>query len=170
MKALLILGAMIIANTAWATPPSEALGTTWSSEVKFNRGQATLPADRLNEISGIINRAKESGEIDEVKVISWSDGELPPKAASAPNSEVKLAEQRADYLKKYIKSELDVSSVDTFNMAKRANKVQDFLNTPASKLKDHLESTGNAPTKKEDTGLFGMKSKASSALVLVYLK
>lgn len=95
-----------------AAPHSqEILGTAWSTEVKFEPGQSTLPKDRLTEVAGIISRAQEAGQIEEIKVITWSDGELPPKGGKAPNSEVKLAEARSESLKKYINKDLGLSPV-----------------------------------------------------------
>ena len=69
-----------------------------------------------------------------------------------------------------LENELKVGSVNTFNMAKRSNTLQEFLNTPTARVKKTLEESGAAPTNREDAGFMGLKGKASAALVLVYTK
>lgn len=154
-------------ETAQAT---DALGASMVSEVKFKEGQVLLTKEEQAEIADIVSSARAAGDIDEIKVIAWADREFPARGTSAANASVKLAEERADHIKKYLKDDLKVGSVSTYNMAKRTNTLQDFLNTPTARIKRSLENTGAAPTRKEDTGFLGLKGKASAALVLVYLK
>lgn len=149
---------------------ADALGAATVAEVKFTAGQASLTQDEIDHISAAIANARATGTIDEVKVITWADREYPAKNTSASDNSVRLADSRGEYLKKYLKAELNVDTVRTFNMAKRTNALQDFLNTPTARLKQSLEATGAAPVTSEDTGLFGLKAKASSGVVLVYLK
>jgi hypothetical protein len=53
-------------------------------------------------------------------------------------------------------------------MAERPSDIQNLLNTPGAKTKNNLETSGAAPNGSNQTGLFGLKGKASKALVLVY--
>lgn len=144
------------------------LGAKMSSQIGFEKGKTDLKADELAELRQVINRAKADGKIDEIKIIAWADRDYPAEGTTAPNQQVKLAEERADKIKSYIKKELKVSDVEVYNMAKRPNALQELFNTQTAKVKDQMETSGAAPTKKEDTGWFGLKGKTSEALVLVY--
>lgn len=171
--AALVFAGPVMADSNLNSPTTSAvneLGTAKVTEIKFPEGQANVSRDKLTEIAKAVSLAKGAGEIKEVKIISWADREYPAKGASIPNSSVNLAERRAEFLKKYVKDELKVGSVNTFNMAKRPNAVQEFLGTPTAEVKDAMEHTGAAPTNKEDTGFLGLKGKASTAMILVYTK
>lgn len=146
-----------------------SLGAHTSSQIAFEKGKTELKPAELAELKEVVNQAKSAGQkIDEIKIIAWADREYPAEGTTAPNQQVKLAEERADKIKSYLKKELKVSDVEVYNMAKRPNALQELFNTQTAKVKDSMETTGAAPTTKEDTGLFGLKGKTSEALVLVY--
>jgi hypothetical protein len=145
------------------------LGAHASSQIQFEKGKADLKPEELNQLKEVVNQVKASGQkIDEIKIISWADREYPAEGTTAPNQQVKLAEQRADKIKDFLKKELKVGDVDVYNMAKRPNSLQEIFNTETAKVKDSMQNAGAAPTNKEDTGWFGLKGKTSEALVLVY--
>lgn len=147
-----------------------SLGAQHSTEVAFDEGKTDLKQDELNELKEIVNQAKSGGQkIEEIKIISWADREYPAEGSTAaPNQQIKLADDRAEKIRNYLKKELKVSDVEVYNMAKRPNALQELFNTQTAKVKDTLEKTGSAPTTEEGTGMFGLKGKTSEALVLVY--
>lgn len=149
---------------------AQALGANVVSEVNFDEGGTSIKAAEQSDLKNVIAKAKESGAIEEVKVIAWADREYPPKGAKASKSDIELANKRAEKIKKYLKEDLKVSDVKTYNMAERPNAVQDLFNTTANQVKQTMETTGAAPTSPQDTGVFGLRSKTSEAVVLVYLK
>ena len=146
------------------------LGASQVVQVEFDEGKYNLQPGEADEIKNAINEAKKNGQIAEVKVLSWADQEYPAKGTKAPKSSVKLANNRADTIKTVMKNELGVKDVDTYNMAQRPNTIQELIKTNSAKVKAEMETSGAAPTKTEDTGLFGLKGKKSAALVLVYTK
>jgi hypothetical protein len=147
------------------------LGAQASSEISFDHGKTDLKASEKEELKELVDQAKANGQkIDEIAVVAWADREYPAEGTMAPNQQVKLAEERAEKIKSYLKRQLNVSDVDVYNMAKRPNSLQELFNTKTAKVKDTMENAGAAPTNKEDTGLFGLKGKTSEALVLVYTK
>ena len=79
------------------------LGAKMSSQIGFEKGKTDLKADELAELRQVINRAKADGKIDEIKIIAWADRDYPAEGTTAPNQQVKLAEERADKIKSYIK-------------------------------------------------------------------
>ncbi len=61
-----------------------------------------------------------------------------------------------------------MSAISTYNMAERPNVVEKMFKTSTASTKDTLEKSGAAPNSEANTGLFGEKSKSSTAMVLVY--
>jgi hypothetical protein len=148
---------------------SQQLGAQGASEIKFDQGKTDLKPDEVAELRELIQQAKSGGQkIEEIKIVAWADREYPAKGTTAPNQQVKLADERADKIKKFVKDDLKIDDVEVYNMAKRPNALQDIFETKTAELKKSMEGTGAAPTTGEGTGLFGMKSKISEALVLVY--
>lgn len=171
VAALTLLTSMVHAESVNSETERAAasLGAQMSSQIAFEKGKADLKAEELAELKAVVDQAKTGGQkIDEIKVISWADREYPAEGTTAPNQQVKLAEARAKGIKDYLKKEFKVSDVAVYNMAKRPNALQELFNTQTAKVKNSMETSGAAPTSKEDTGLFGLKGKTSEALVLVY--
>ncbi len=147
---------------------SVQLGAARVAQVEFDTGQSSIKPAEKDEVKTAIEEAKKNGKVSEVRIFSWADQEYPAKGVKAPQSSVRLAEQRAESLKNMMKKDLGVTEVETYNMAKRPNALQDMLKTGTAKAKAQMETTGVAPTKPEDTGLFGLKGKKSAAVILVY--
>lgn len=145
------------------------LGAQASSQIAFDAGTSDLKDSEKEELRDVVAQASAAGKISEIKIISWADREYPSEGSTAPNQQVKLAEVRADKIKSFLKKDLKVSDVAVYNMAKRPNALQELFNTQTAKVKNQMEATGAAPTA-HNAGLFGLKGKASEALVLVYTK
>lgn len=159
--------ATVNADTQKAATMTGAAGVT---EVSFSKETTNLSNDARDEIKSLVLNAEKRGEIKEVRVAAWSDEEYPAKGAKLSKTETKLAEKRAEEIQNYLKTNLNVSTVHTYNMARRPSGLQAFFKTKGAETKDTLESSGAAPTSSDQTGLFGMKGKVSEALVMVYLK
>jgi hypothetical protein len=149
---------------------SKSLGAAMASEVSFDEGKASLNESAQNEIRGIINSAKEKGKIDELKVAVWADREYPVKDTKVSKADIDLAKKRADSIKSFIKREMKVGVVHTYNMTERPNALQKFLKTPQEKVKTTMEASGAAPRTSDETGIFGQKAKASKAVIMIYIK
>lgn len=149
---------------------SKSLGAALSSEISFDEGKANLTESAQNEIRSVIGSAKEKGKIDELKVAVWADREYPVKDTKASKADIDLAKKRAENIKSFIKKELKVSSVNTYNMTERPNALQKFLKTPQEEVKATMEASGAAPRTSEETGVFGQKAKASKAVIMIYMK
>lgn len=171
-----IAATMAICSAAYAGPSAETeqasatLGATKVSEISFEAGKATLTKEAQDDIRSIIQEAMKQGKINEVKAAVWADREYPVEENKAPKQDVKLANQRADTLKKFIKNELKVKDVNTYNMAERPNALEKFVNTSDAKVKSTLEATGAAPKTEGEKGLFNQKAQASKAVIMIYVK
>lgn len=154
---------------AW-TNSQEAANRMGASEVKeftFDKSSKALSEEHRQEIRNAINEAAQKGRIDEVKVLVWSDKEYPPEQGQQSKADRKLANERMNEIKKFLKNDLKISSVKTYNMTERPNALEKFFHTSDAKVKSVAEATGAAPTQNE-TGAFNLKAQASKGIVLVF--
>ncbi len=159
--------AMISAETDKA---SKALGANMVSEVTFNEGESTLTEGARTDLDEIINSAKASGIISEVKIAAWADREYPKINKKAKRSDNRLAQARAQTLRDYLSEKQNINTINSYNMTQRPNSLQRFLKTPTADMKATFENTGASPTSTEETGIFNQKSQTSKAVIMVYLK
>lgn len=167
------LGILLLASIcgAWTNSQDAAdrMGASQMKEFTFDKSSKNLTEEHKQEIRNAINEAAQKGRIDEVKVLVWSDKEYPPVKGKQDKVDRKLAKERMDEVRKFIKEELRVSRVKTYNMTERPNAVEKFFYTSDAKVKGIAESTGAAPTANE-TGIFNMKAQASKGIVMVFTK
>jgi hypothetical protein len=149
---------------------SAAMGASKVSEIKFEEGKSTLTSEARAELKGFVEEAKKEGKIDEIKLAVWADREYPAADTKAPKADVKLANDRADAIKKYIKNDLKVSDVKTYNMAERPNSLQKMMKTGTAEMKETMEGSGAAPKTEKEKGLFDQKAQASKAVIMLYMK
>ncbi len=156
---------------AWTTTQDAAdrMGAAQVKEVSFDKTADRLTDAQKKEIRDAIAEVGQKGKIDEVRVLAWSDKEYPSENGKQTKQEVDLAKNRLKHLKAFLKDELKVKDVDTYNMAERPNAVAKFFNTSDNKVKSTTENTGAAPTE-GNTGLFDLKAQASKGVVMVFLK
>ena|GEM_PF-1058470 len=176
MRTILILASILTFNS-WGMVTSETeaaarkLGASSVGEVEFDLGKADLTDGAKEDLDELKSEAEQAGDIAEVRVIAWADKEYPPEQQKRyTKDDIKLADQRADKVRTYLREQLKLKSITTFNMAKRPNLFQEMLKTPTAVIKDTLEKSGAAPHSEKDTGLFAERSKSSTALVLVFKK
>ncbi|MDZ4662231.1 MAG: hypothetical protein SGJ18_11500 [Pseudomonadota bacterium] len=171
-----LVGYMSSVNFANAAVDSETqkaasrFGAATVTEINFSKESGDLSEDAKKELQQVLTEAGKKGTIKEVRVAAWADQEYPPKGVDLAGSQVDLAEKRAGSVQLYLEKSLNVASVSTLNMAERPSRVQDLLKTKAAKTKNTLENTGAAPTDSDHTGLFGLKGKASQAVIMIYNK
>lgn len=144
------------------------LGAASATEIKFEPGQTEITAEAQAELKRVIDESRKNGEIKKIEVAVWADQEYPADKNKAPKAAKDLAKKRAENLEKHLEKNLYVKEVKIFNMADRPNVIQKAFRTTALKTKEALEKTGAAPTHENETGLFGLKGKASQAVVMIF--
>jgi hypothetical protein len=156
---------------AWTTSKDAAdrLGADQVKEISFDKNMSNLTDEQKNEIRTAVNEAAQKGKIEEVKILAWSDKEYPAEKGKQSKDDVNLAKNRIRDLKAFLKDDLKVSSVDTYNMTERPNALQKFFHTSEAKVKKVAEASGAAPTE-GNTGLFDMKAQASKGVVMIFMK
>jgi uncharacterized protein (DUF1800 family) len=158
------------ALTSETEASSKAMGANMTEEIAFDEGKATLTDSAKKEISEFVKTAKDKGKIHEMKVAVWADREYPAKDTKASKADVSLADERAKNLKEYLKKELAVNNVNTYNMTKRPNEMQKFLRTQTAETKETMEKMGAAPSTSKDTGMFKQRAQSSKAVMMIYME
>jgi outer membrane protein OmpA-like peptidoglycan-associated protein len=160
------------ADKAMSAPPAEATtaarqaGSNNVVEVNFEKGSAVLTEGSRVSLRGMVEQARMSGKIDELKVLAWSDADYPNNSQNKLSKQDReLADKRASAIRDYVKSELGVDDVDTYNMAERPNAFEDMFNTSDARTKSAFESAGM-------TGAGGdsLTGKASHAIIMAMIE
>ncbi len=142
---------------------------TYAAKVEFDPGTTRLTKDSKEEISTLVNRARNNGKLEKIRVLSWADREYPQKGEKVARREITLAEDRNDSVKNFLSEQLNIRDVDTYNMARRPAAISRFLRTPETKIKNRAESIGIAPHYSESLSLYSERRRASSALILAVM-
>ncbi|UXR63328.1 hypothetical protein EZJ49_09600 [Bdellovibrio bacteriovorus] len=169
-----LLTSCLLGVQAFATGDTESTGKSMGakvvSEISFEEGKAILTDETKNDLREKVKEAQQQGKIDEMKVAVWADREYPAEGTKASKQDVTLANDRAKALKNFIKDELKVNSVNTYNMTERPNALQRFVRTDTAKTKTAMEERGAAPRTQDETGFFNQRAKASKAVIMIYTK
>lgn len=159
--------AMITDQTQQA---ATSLGASSLGEIEFSPGSDALTDQGRAEIRNIVDEAQQKGRLDHIAVLAWSDQEYPAAKTSQSHANVSLAKKRIETLKSFLKSDLKIKNIEGFNMAERPGKFKEFLNTKEARVKKTTEIAGAAPVQDTETGLFGEKSQASKAVLMIFIK
>jgi transposase InsO family protein len=138
--------------------------------LKFDKGTQRLNDASKKDLKDFIASAQREGRtIDDIKILAWPDREYPAAGVRLTDRDVKIATQRFKSIEKYLKDDLNtIGNYETYNMAKRPNKVSDFVKGDDYKTKRIFERSGAAQTG-SDMQAF-VNSKASKALIMIDYK
>lgn len=132
-------------------------------EVNFEKNSHVLTEGSREALREMVREARTNGEIDEVKILAWGDVAYPAdRQADVSDREKELAEKRAAAIESFVKSDLELDSVETYNMTERPNAMQELFDTEGSRVKEAFENAG--VTSSSGKSLTG---SASRAVVLV---
>lgn len=109
--------------------------------LSFEKGVTTLSDSQRSELNEITNKYKEDDRDMDVTIATWSDEPIPNKNKSLSSEQRKIADQRSDSIKEYMKDlKLEVDDYETYNMAENPNFLARTFNTEESKLKKAVKS------------------------------
>ena len=145
---------------------SEEPGNHVISTVRFPLGQSKLTPAARKELAKAIRLAENSGDVDEVTVVVWSDQEFPAPGEKLPRAQVNLADKRGDEIEDYLEDKLNIGSVAVHNMDKHPTYLGRYFNTEDARIKQDLVKTGIAPVGNDIT----TNKKSSTALIMVKSK
>lgn len=148
------------AKTETAAQEAGAVSVT---EVNFDKGSFVLTEGSRAALRDLASKAKASHAIDEVKVLAWADRDYPADSKNkASKADKTLADKRANAIRDFVKAELALEDVDTFNMTERPGAIASLFNTDDSKMKQAFENAG--VTSADGKAITG---KASRAVVML---
>ncbi len=136
------------------------------SVVAFSPGKQGLTAQASSEIQKALAEARRLGEIKSVDVAVWSDMEYPAEGSKLPQREIKLADERAKSIEKYVDGQAPSADVNTYNMAKQPNSFQKWLDTRDAEVKNKLVAAQVV----NPNGAMSAQGRSSSALIFIEVK
>ena len=170
-----------IATADVATPDAQltkTIGADAASQITFEPGRATLTSDEISALDEMVSNARlNDAKIDEVKVFVWGDKVYSENAGNAASrQEKKIADERVKNIKNYLRKELKLRDVETFNMTRQPRAFSDLVRSAGSTVRDlapqgsvrpSVAAEGTAPITAENISEFA-KGNPSEALILIY--
>lgn len=161
-------------KTETAAMPSKAASSiakveeaTYVTEISFDKGSTTLSDANKRKLAGFVDKARKSGKIEDIKVVTWSDLEYPSVDTGKLSKEQRdLATRRNRALKEYLGGVSDGSDVDVYNMASRPGALSRLVRTDDARVKRSLETAGIPTT----ASAVKMPAKASKSIVMIVMK
>lgn len=112
--------------------------------IRFEPGSSVIPdADKM-KLRTLITETRDKENVTGVTVAAWSDKAFPMKDAKLLESDRELAANRAQAVESFLTSQLDISDVDTYNMAENSNWLARTMNTKDAELKSIFSKKGEA--------------------------
>ncbi len=140
------------------------------SVIKFDEGSATLSTTAMSKLDEVVSQARSHGQIDQIRVAVWSDRLFSNNKNNLTSADKKLAAQRADSIKDYLKGTLGISSVALFNMAERSNWLARTINTDDAELKSVFAKRGSTPVGHDEFRIFKENGEPQTAVVTVLMR
>jgi hypothetical protein len=137
------------------------------TEIEFRKGSSALSRDATYKLDTAMRKARRLGEIDQIKIISWSDQEYPAEnSRELPDRQLDLADRRSESIENYLEDKLDWTvDIDEHNMADRPNDLERIFETSDYRVKQSLEQAGAG----RQGGRLTLGDKSQRALVLFLL-
>ena len=176
----LVIGLALIASScaepgrkAETLPPSleakivaQEQKASYVTEISFDKGSTTLTPSAKSKLDETMQRARNAGVIDEIKVIAWADREYPSKAKKTlTKGQQKLAAGRGKAIDSYLKQQTP-ATVDNYNMSERPNALAKLFSSSDARIKRSLAEAGIATTAHD----LRSPENASKAMVMLILK
>lgn len=113
--------------------------------ISFNKGSSSLSESDKMKIRQFTANTNNRDEIDEIKVLAWADKEYPVEGNVAKDSDIRLADERARNIERYLENSLNTEAdVDKHNMAERPMLLSKYFKTEDYKIKSYVENNDEA--------------------------
>lgn len=159
IKSIAIMTAAMLMFQAHALNTQDAankLGAAEYKEVVFQKNATNLTDAQKEEIRSVITTAASRGTIDHVKIMAWSDVDYPAQAVNQTKGEVTMTQDRLNYLQSFVRSDLKVANIETYNMTDRPDSIDRLVS-----------SVGPANSTAE---IYDDKAQASKGVIIVFMK
>ena len=156
---LVAIGAATAADTVPEAHPSVV--------IEFGAGSSKLADSDKAALRAAVRDVLQKHPVRHVTVAAWSDKQLPAQGQKLGDTDRGLARERAAVINEFLKSEMEISDVDTFNMAENANWLARTFNTKDAELKSVFTRAEGSPVKKAEFRTIRAKGGPSHAVVVV---
>lgn len=141
------------------------------ASIKFDAGSSLLSESDKISLRRLITNARRDGTINQVTVAAWSDKALPHQGQKLLDADRDLADARAKSIKDFLKSEVKIDDVDTYNMAESSNWLARTFNTKDAELKSVFGRTGSdIPVTRDEFNVIKKEGGPSTGVAVVEFK
>lgn len=134
--------------------------------IKFSPGSSRISEEDKAALRSAVRDVLHKNPVDHVTVAAWSDKTLPAKG-NLNDTDRGLAQERVNVINEFLKSEMEIGEVDTFNMAESANWLARTFNTKEAELKSIFTRAEDAPVKRSEFRTVRSRGGPASAVVVV---
>ncbi len=103
--------------------------------ITFENGSDQLSDSEKENIRSMVEKARTAGEIENVRVVAWSDRQLPSGREELSKADRDLAKSRLDNIENFVKKELGLRSVKTYSMAEHKNFISRTFHAAEEELR-----------------------------------
>jgi len=136
--------------------------------LNFKKGSSVLSSDDESKLRELVNQAQTGAKIDQMTVASWSDKALPKEGQKLSDADQRLAKGRSDAVYMFLKDQLNVPYVATYNMAEDANWLAKTFRTSDAELKSLFSKKGTqTPVTNNEMKIIKDEGGPSKVVVLV---
>ncbi len=164
MKLLMFIIANTVAGQGAYATDKDVVQTT---AISFTAGSAKLDDNDKESLRELVRKGLQGGRIDHITVAAWSDKALPGEKRSHTDTDRGLAKERSDLISDFLKLEMEVANVNTYNMAESANWIARTFNTKEAELKSVFGRTDGASDKRAEFREIRRQGGPSLAVVVV---
>ncbi|HTL13193.1 MAG TPA: hypothetical protein VL588_11935 [Bdellovibrionota bacterium] len=134
----------------------------------FRKGSSVLSSDDESKLRELVNKAQTGAKIDQMTVAAWSDKALPKEGQKLSDADQRLAKGRSDAVYMFLKDQLNVPYVATYNMAEDANWLAKTFRTSDAELKSLFGKKGTqTPVTNNEMKIIKDEGGPSKVVVLV---
>lgn len=136
--------------------------------ITFERGSDQLTENEKSNIRSMVEKAKAAGEIENVRIVAWSDKQLPTGREDLSKADRDLAKSRLDNIENFVKKDLGLRGVKSYSMAEHKNFIARTFNAADEELRSIFGRRG-ADTEVSHEEMLAIKEKGGpmKAVVIV---
>lgn len=137
--------------------------------ITFDPGSARISDSDKDAIRTAVRDVRKNFPIDHISVAAWSDKALPPQG-KLKETETGLAEERLHTIHDFLEREMELGSIDLFNMAESANWVTRTFRTKDAELKSIFTRAEGASASRSEFRAIRLRGAPYKAVIVVVRK
>lgn len=139
--------------------------------ITFERGSDQLTENEKSNIRTLVDKAKALGEIENVRIVAWSDKQLPSGREELSKADRDLAKARLDNIENFVKKDLGLRGVKSYSMAEHKNFIARAFNAAEEELRSIFGRRGaETDVNQEEMKVIKEKGGPMKAVVILQRK